>query len=305
MAGQSVFGEPQCVSSNLMNRLNKWIGGSVERLAWPLGLAVFMYLQACAHEPVVPEVNKPDSSMTAVNQCRNLLGGAVQNGPELDASRIGLFSWNVRKTRARGWRDDFVVNGDEADLVLFQEASLREETIGELDSSRHWSFAPGYVKRREITGVLTLSSIEPLARCNLVHVEPWLRSPKATGITEYGLTGTDQSLVVVNVHAVNLTFGTEAFEQQFEDIRRVLENHDGPIILSGDLNTWRGKRLQIVDDILASLDLVAIEFEDDNRVRFFGSALDHVYIRGLRTLAASTQVVDTSDHNPMSVILAL
>jgi len=211
----------------------------------------------------------------------------------------------VRKTRAPRWRDDFDAYENGADLVLFQEASIREETIAEMDSSRHWSFAPGYSKRGEITGVMTLSGVKPLTQCSFMHAEPWLRTPKATSITEYGLTDTDQTLVVANVHAVNFSWGTGAFEQQFEEIRQVLENHDGPIILSGDMNTWRAKRTQIVSDLASSLELIAIEFERDHRVRFFGSALDHIYVRGLQTLDAGTSVVDTSDHNPMTAVLGM
>lgn len=234
-----------------------------------------------------------------------MLGGRSRAGSELDASSISLFNWNVRKKRASGWREDFESYADGADLILFQEASIREETIAEIDASRHWSFAPGYSRRGEITGVMTLSGTRPLTQCSFVHFEPWLRTPKATSITEYGLTDTEQTLVVANVHAVNFSFGTGAFERQFREIRQVLENHDGPVILSGDLNTWRSKRTRIVEDLAASLELVAIDFEKDHRVRIFGSALDHIYVRGLRTLDSSTEIVKTSDHNPMTVVLGM
>ena len=101
------------------------------------------------------------------------------------------------------------------------------------------------------------------------------------------------------------SFGTAAFEKQFDEIRHVLESHDGPIILSGDLNTWRDKRTQIVADLADSLQLVAVAFDNDQRTRFFGSPLDHIYVRGLRALESRTAIVDTSDHNPMSAILGM
>jgi endonuclease/exonuclease/phosphatase (EEP) superfamily protein YafD len=104
---------------------------------------------------------------------------------------------------------------------------------------------------------------------------------------------------------VNFSFGTGAFEKQFEEIRQVLDDHDGPIILSGDFNTWRGKRTQIVEDLATSLGLIAIDFEKDHRVRIFGNVLDHIYVRGLHTLDANTEVVDTSDHNPMTAVFGM
>ena len=284
-----------------LNRRN--FGGAP--LCWAVAIAVFLQLSACVHGPVTPDVSAAVPFSTGVQECRDSLGGESTAGAELDASKIRMLNWNVRKTRAPRWREDFDAYENGADLVLFQEASIREETIADIDSSRHWSFAPGYSKKGEITGVMTLSGVKPLTQCSFMHAEPWLRTPKATSITEYGLTDTDQTLVVANVHAVNFSWGTGAFEQQFEEIRQVLENHDGPIILSGDMNTWRAKRTRIVSELATSLELIAIDFESDHRVRFFGSALDHIYVRGLRTLDASTQIVDTSDHNPMTAVLGM
>ena len=267
--------------------------------------AVLLQLSACAHRPVTADLTPALQFSTEVNVCRDMLAMESATGAELDASNISLFNWNVHKTRERRWREDFDAFANNADLVLFQEASLREETIAEIDSSRHWSFAPGYRKWGEVTGVMTLSGIKPLTQCSFVHSEPWLRSPKATSVTQYGLTDTDQTLVVVNVHAVNFSFGTGAFEEQFEQIRQVLENHEGPIILSGDLNTWRKKRMQIVNDLATSLDLTAVAFQNDNRVQVFGNTLDHIYIRGLHALDANTEIVDTSDHNPMTAVFGM
>lgn len=267
--------------------------------------AVLLQLSACAHRPVTADLSPALQFSTEVGVCRDMLAVDSASGAELDASNISLFNWNVHKTRERRWREDFDTFANNADLVLFQEASLREETIAEIDSSRHWSFAPGYRKWGEVTGVMTLSGIKPQTQCSFVHSEPWLRTPKATSVTQYGLTDTDQTLVVINVHAVNFSFGTGAYEKQFEQIRQVLENHDGPIILSGDLNTWRARRVEIIDELATSLELTAVAFENDNRVQFFGNTLDHIYIRGLHALDANTEIVDTSDHNPMTAVFGM
>jgi endonuclease/exonuclease/phosphatase (EEP) superfamily protein YafD len=276
---------------------------------WQLRLlpaaAILLQLSACAHRPVTADISPALQFSTEVNVCRDMLAVESATGAELDASNISLFNWNVHKTRERRWREDFEAFASNADLVLFQEASLREETIAEIDSSRHWSFAPGYRKWGEVTGVMTLSGIKPLTQCSFVHSEPWLRTPKATSVTQYGLTDTDQTLVVINVHAVNFSFGTGAYEKQFEQIRQVLENHDGPIILSGDLNTWRAKRVKIIEELAISLELTEVAFENDNRVQVFGNTLDHIYIRGLHALEANTEIVDTSDHNPMTAVFGM
>lgn len=243
---------------------------------------------------------------TGVASCRDALGTtSIAGGESLDASNIRLVNWNIRKQSDPDSDEDLTSLSNEKDLILIQEASLREETINDVDASKHWSFAPGYRQTGAVSGVLTLSSIKPQTQCSFVSLEPILRSPKATSITEYPLSTTEHTLVVVNMHAVNFSTGLKAFRRQFEQVSRALQNHRGPIIFSGDLNTWRQKRLQIVDEFAASLGMKSIEFSDDHRVRIFGNVLDHIYVRGLSTVHADTEAVDTSDHNPMSATFSL
>ena len=172
--------------------INRYLRSRQIRLL--LAIAIGSQLSACAHQPETIAASPALQFSTEVSVCRDMLADVIGMGAELDSSNISLFNWNVHKTRERGWRDDFDALAGNADLVLFQEASLREETIAEIDSSRHWSFAPGYRRRGEVTGVMTLSSIKPMTQCSFVHSEPWLRTPKATSVTQYALTDTDKTL---------------------------------------------------------------------------------------------------------------
>jgi endonuclease/exonuclease/phosphatase (EEP) superfamily protein YafD len=85
----------------------------------------------------------------------------------------------------------------------------------------------------------------------------------------------------------------------------VLNNHAGPILLSGDFNTWSGKRSETLNEMTDSLDLRKIDYDEDHRKRFLGQPLDHIYIRGLEVIEATTLKVDSSDHSPMSARLRL
>ena len=193
----------------------------------------------------------------------------------------------------------------EPDLMIFQEASLNTNAWGVVASDQYRSFAPGYRTKRSVTGVMTVSAAQPLTQCNLVSLEPWLRSRKATLITEYGLTGTDQTLLVVNTHAVNFTFGVRVFQEQIRQLQSVMSEHPGPILLSGDFNTWRGRRSKILHEMAESLGLAMLDYDEDHRKRAFGQPLDHIYVRGLQVINATTRRVGSSDHNPMSVRLRL
>lgn len=224
---------------------------------------------------------------------------------ELDPNDIQLANWNIQKKRNAGWERDFEALARGKDLVLIQEASLRAETTPVLRKTGYPAFAPGYHANREITGVLTLSGVSPVTTCQLRSFEPLLLTPKATSITQYAIAGTDATLAVVNVHAINFSLGLNAFRGQFERIAEVLSVHRGPIILAGDFNTWRSARMTIITNITERLGLRALQFDEDHRTRFLGRPLDHIYVRGLTATAASTWQVRTSDHNPMSVTLSL
>jgi endonuclease/exonuclease/phosphatase (EEP) superfamily protein YafD len=270
-------------------------------------LACLFLLSSCAVQDgarradVATEYLAPE-----VAACRDHLVNALDPAAaELNAGSIRLVNWNVQKNWRQNWQDDLQTLTRQNDLVLVQEASLRKDSINALDASRFWSFAPGYRTRGAISGVLTMSRSKPIAQCSLVSLEPIFRTPKATSVSEYGLTDTDATLVVVNLHAVNFSMGLRAFQEQFDRVRQVLEAHDGPIILSGDFNTWRKKRTAIVDQLAQSLGLTQLAFVDDNRVRFFGNPLDHIYVRGLTLVDSSTEIVTSSDHNPMLITLQL
>ena len=281
------------------------------RLLLLLGTGTF--ITSCTTVQTGPEaqalassISSPAAESHEVDSCRLLLDAApVGSTTGLNAEEIRLVSWNMQKKSLPNWRADYSRLTDGRDLILIQEASLRVDTVGDLPSVPHWSFAPGYRTDDSITGVLTLSRSQPLARCSFANTEPLLRTPKATSITQFALEGRDETLLVVNVHAVNFSLGLGSYKRQFKQISDVLEDHQGPIIFSGDLNTWRAGRTQTIEAMAAKLGLMAVEFSDDNRKRFFGSPLDHIFVRGLSATDSDSSVVTTSDHNPMTVTLGM
>ena len=215
---------------------------------------------------------------------------------ELDSSRIRLVSWNIKKGQLANWNEDLDTLATGQDLVLTQEAAWQSDS---LPSMSHWAFAPGYRNGKLLSGVMTYSSSEPLTQCNLTSWEPWVRTPKATNITEFGLTDTDETVLVVNIHSINFTFGVAAFREQLEQIRPVLSAHQGPIIFSGDFNTWRKRRADVLQTFADDFNLMPVDFADDRRKVFLGQPLDHIYVRGLQVGASQTQQLESSDHNPL------
>ena len=267
-----------------------------------------MIAAGCAAQSELPTWQSA-AAHTSPESCVSQLGSNKQRQQhELDSSDIRIVNWNIRKGGDPDWTDDLASFISEPDLMIFQEASQDTDAWETVAANYYRSFARGYRTpgaSGSVTGVMTLSSAEPLTRCSLVSLEPWLRSPKATMITEYGLTKTDQSLLVVNIHAINFTIGNKWYREQIRRALSVMNEHSGPILLSGDFNTWHWGRSAILREMTADLGLTVLTFKEDHRKRAFGLPLDHIYYRGLHVIEATTSTVTSSDHNPMSARLSL
>lgn len=229
----------------------------------------------------------------------------MQHTAGLDPTAIHLLNWNVQKGKQADWERDLGALAENSQLVLMQEALLHPQMISAERLASFWSFAPGYQEQNTRTGVLTLSSIEPLTQCNLTDWEPWLRTPKATSITEYALAGSDSTLVVANIHAVNFSLGMNPYSAQLDRVARALRGHRGPLIVSGDFNSWHAGREALLQTWVKDLQLSPLVYDQDQRIHIFGRPVDHVYVRGLQTLGATAIAVDSSDHNPIRVNLSV
>lgn len=219
-----------------------------------------------------------------------------------DQNSVRVLSWNIEKGFNLGWEEDLREFAADADFILLQEAVLKEEMQSPQDRNLFWSFSKGYTTDHYTSGVLIASQLQPVFTCTLHITEPWLRSPKSS-LLSYFTQKNGQSLVVVNLHAINFTLGVEEFHTQLASIESILEDHSGQLIIAGDFNTWNNERRQLLDEFSATLKLKASVFQPDDRTYKFGHALDHVFFRNFDMASAQVQSVNTSDHNPLNVVL--
>jgi endonuclease/exonuclease/phosphatase (EEP) superfamily protein YafD len=237
--------------------------------------------------------------------CTVSLGqGPIAMGEPLHGE-LDILSWNIQKASNEGWAEDLAQVAGDVHLAFIQEASLQARIPEAIPTPLVPAFASGYTTASQETGVMTLSKSNPSVHCNLTAWEPLLGTPKATSVTEYPLQDREESLLAINLHAVNFTLGMENFQAQFHALADLLKKHQGPIILAGDLNTWSEKRQALVDNFMSDHGLGAVIFEPDLRTTAFGRALDHIYIRGLQATFTQVIPVSSSDHNPLRVRLAL
>lgn len=218
----------------------------------------------------------------------------------LSGEELRVLIWNVHKGRDDEWIGDFRTIAADSDLVLLQEAHLHREFADGLVGLPRWDLVEAWHWRNAPTGVLTGSDVAPLRVHALEHREPLLRTEKSALVTEYRIAGSEQTLLVANMHLINFTINTRAFRAQLAEVAALLREHQGPVILSGDLNTWRAERRAIVHEIAAALGLAEVAF-DGPRKQFLRFPLDHVFYRGLTVQATEVPAVGSSDHNPLLV----
>ena len=224
----------------------------------------------------------------------------------LDPSAIRVLTWNVHKQGDKGWDGDLARFAASSDVVLLQEAVLEPQLRAIIEGAgMRWVMASSFIYSDVDIGVVTGSRKVPLATCTQRVVEPLIRIPKSGVITWFRLAGQDQTLAVVNVHAINFALLLGGYRAQLEALGEALADHPGPIIFAGDLNTWTESRNEIMREVGARLGMTEIEFKEDKRTVFMGKQLDHIYVRGLELVEAEAIPVESSDHNPVRATLRL
>ena len=220
----------------------------------------------------------------------------------MNPTGFSVLNWNMYKGSRESWKNDFVNLTQQQDIVLLQEAVLSDDLKGALkDRGLNWHLNTAFYYDDLETGVMTASRFSSGYHCALRTAEPVIRVPKTTLISRYPLEGMSQRLLVANIHGINFTLGLGSYQLQLMAMEEILAGHDGPIILAGDFNNWSDERTQIVIEMMQRLSLKQLPYKNHNRTLVFGSAIDHVFYRGLTVTSHKTHHVTSSDHNPITV----
>ncbi|PAR33137.1 endonuclease/exonuclease/phosphatase family protein [Vibrio metoecus] len=225
----------------------------------------------------------------------------------LDKSRqINLLVWNIYKQNRPSWQTELSLLSASQQLLLLQEANMNEG-LKQWINDNGWDGTQtrAFEAFGEAAGVINLAKVMPMMACAYTQVEPWLRLPKSGIYARYRLSN-QQELAVVNLHAVNFTYGTQEYQQQLTALFEELRSFSGPVIVAGDFNSWSEARMALVSANLASIGLQEVAFDPDHRTTFItGLPLDHVFYRGLVLKKAEAPKSDASDHNPLLVSFQL
>lgn len=254
------------------------------------------------------------------SSCR--MGGIEQTGgaypePGRLSGQVTLLNWNAHKNLDEQLAADLkdALNTHRPDLVFLQEATGRLSRTSPVRGvfARSWKYP--WLGGKTV-GVLTASTVRPMESVPLPtrHREFAVTAPKMSLATRYPLED-GRELLAVNVHCLNFErWSTHQLRTQLVDLGVLVRAHGGPIILSGDFNTWNRKRYELVQTFVQKLNLKEVELGDDVKTGDQGApwlnwllgidpslALDRVFYRGLTLKTARVLDYQSSDH---SAILA-
>lgn len=249
-------------------------------------------------------------------------GGA----PSIDAiaqDTLRLLTWNVHKQVDPAWHRDFnrLLDEHQPDIIHLQEARV-DSMVAVLEcraESWCWMASPnlslngsGGAGSSDGTHIGAFTAARaPLGKGVALlsgNSEPIFGSRKPMMRCELPFRGSEAPLMSLNIHSLNFSLGLKGFGNQLDSLMGAAAAHTGPVIFSGDFNTWSRWRMDMLLRKMESAGLRRVEFGSSGPTRslFSVKTLDHVfYSPGRMSLKpASARILDSirsSDHAPLLV----
>ncbi|WP_019557353.1 endonuclease/exonuclease/phosphatase family protein [Thiomicrorhabdus arctica] len=226
--------------------------------------------------------------------------------PSLNSQKLPthftLITWNLQKIDFSHYINrpiEHLLNLPTLHILSLQEAATHhlQQTFFNLP----FVMASNIQTRRKHYGVMTASdyAITPYQQCLTRSRELGLATHKTALITQHPLQN-GQILTLVNIHAINFV-PNYIFKKELQMLWSHLSQTPGPLIVSGDFNTWNEARKTILNTAAEELDLTLAPLANPQAIKTLNrQPLDHVFYRGLHlTDSYALSVPSISDHNPL------
>ena len=184
----------------------------------------------------------------------------------------------------------------------FEAYPDHEVHFGASFSQRKW-------RKRVESGTAISSAVRPLdsGMMRTAQLEPFVKTPKVVTWMKLPFEGREESLLLVNIHGLNMTKNRD-FRSQMQECKRLIEAHSGPVIFAGDFNTSDNEKYNDMISVIQKTGLVPVAFMNDERKRsrFSKLVIDHTFIRGMDVIGANVfHKLKASDHKAMGLRLSL
>jgi len=217
---------------------------------------------------------------------------------------FGVLCWNVYKknTKNPAFKPylEKMTEEKEIDFLFFQEANFRDDNYFTLPNFA-FDAAANLEFRGEFYGVLSASRAESkYAQAYLSEGRESLIGPHKSLILSTYTFEDGSELLILNVHAINFR-ENQRYHKELERFLSLMIDHEGPMIIAGDFNSWNKRRMQRLHEIREKLGLNAVPFKQTDNVKsFMGNHLDFILYRGVEILDFSVDMDHgLSDHNPL------
>ena len=226
--------------------------------------------------------------------------------PGLNPDNIAFLNWNIYKGNGDHWQDDLSSFATNHHLMTIQEANLSTQMAELLQKNNFgWIMNTAFHSKNIATGVMNIASTHAIYSCGFKVNEPFIRIPKTALVSYYFIEGSEETLLVANIHGINFTPGINSYHNQLNNLYNAVKHHEGPMIIAGDFNSWSDNRMLAVNELVKILALSKLEYTVNNKTHIFGKSIDHVFYRQLTPLKHHVHQVSSSDHNPISVTFKL
>jgi endonuclease/exonuclease/phosphatase (EEP) superfamily protein YafD len=229
----------------------------------------------------------------------------------LDPQDIEILVWNMFKGKKPSWARDYNRLARAKDILLLQEMFLNKNMRKIFESHEGYSYQTATsfidIKKNARTGVATASRVASIDTAPQPSraLEPAINTPKMTLFTSYPIKGTNKTLLVANIHAVNFV-PMFSLISQLRDATAVIKKHKGPVIFGGDFNTWSKGKVTALQSIMKEAGLVEVSFFPDERKKVFKNIIDYVFVKDLEVLKSRTWgYLPGSDHTAMTLRVRL
>lgn len=232
-------------------------------------------------------------------------GAALQG--ELDPNHLSVLVWNIYKGEKDHFDRDITTLGPKYDLMMIQEAlTTRMDVFRSIPGVRYdFGISFGYKKDpNKFTGTMIGSKVNPARAwiARTTETEPIIGTPKVLTMATYKFMGRTESLLLINIHGLNVTTHGP-YIRHVELAIEQMKGHSGPIVFAGDFNSRTQRRLEETREMLSRLGFSEMSFRNDERMRgkLGGEILDHVFYRGLEIIDSEVLGhLESSDHKAMS-----
>jgi endonuclease/exonuclease/phosphatase (EEP) superfamily protein YafD len=224
----------------------------------------------------------PDKEKTISNY-----GQASQES--IDPENIDVLVWNTYKAQNPSWQADYEMLSAGKDISVLQECFMMpvmKYTL-ESDQEMHYKFATSFIYKKSgiATGTCTGSTVMPahFHHEKTKDVEVAGFTPKVLLLTEYPLTDRQDTLLVINIHALN-SVPAIVLWRHIKLAQNDIEKHRGPVIYGGDFNTWSPLKVWVVKRFMKKMNMQEVEFPNGGermRASVTKLVIDYIFTRGL------------------------